>query len=121
MNDNLINSINPYLVMSKNLMELFAIIGYRENELLEYSPSIIEKQKNLKLTIISTLASDFIFNEIDMNDLIKNIYPNKPNIIMASTNLKINTINIVFSFAHNYNSNNITRKKKLFLLWIKIL
>ena len=114
MNDNLINSINPYLEMSKNLMELFAIIGYRENELLEYSPSIIEKQKNLKLTIISTLSSDFIFNEIDMNDLIKNIYPNKPNIIMASTNPKINTINIVFSFAHNYNSNNITRKKNYF-------
>ena len=73
--------LNPYLGCSKNLMEYFAIIGYEEKILNHYSPDIIENQEKMKLSVISHIISDLAYDKYDINNLIQQVYPNKPHII----------------------------------------
>ena len=70
--------ILPYFAKSKNLMECFAIIGYKEEILVENMPNLLTNQNNLKLSIIT---SNSPFKEIDYDEIINRIYPNNPRII----------------------------------------
>ena len=75
--------LNPYLGCSKNLMEFFVIIGYEERILNELGSEILEKQDNLELSIISNAISDLAFKIFDPDNIIKQIYPDKPKIIKS--------------------------------------
>ena len=81
MYDNLSIKLYPYLGRSKNLMEIFVIIGYEEKILEEYSPNIIENQNNLELSVLSGIISDLSHSIFNPDDIIEQIYPEKPKII----------------------------------------
>jgi len=73
--------LNPYLGKSNNLIEIFAIFGYRENMLLEYGSNIIRNQDNLDVSLISCVISDLPSNTFNPLLIQKQIYPEKPKII----------------------------------------
>ena len=87
--------LNPYLGCSKNLMEFFVIIGYEERILNELGSEILEKQDILELTIISNAISDLAFKIFDPDNIIKQIYPDKPKIIKSEIPPKSSSV--VFS------------------------
>ena len=70
----------PYLGYSKNLMEFFIIIGVKEENLI-YSQNILKNEENIDLTIISSIPSNSPLKGIDLDDMIKRTYPEKPKII----------------------------------------
>ena len=86
--ENISVKLAPYLGASKNLIEYFGIIGYEEKLLSEYSSNILENEQNLKLSIIS-IVPDLPNKLFNINDIIGQIYPDKPNIIK---NTKSDTI-----------------------------
>ena len=93
--------LNPYLGRSKNLMEIFAIIGYEEKILQKFSPNIIENQQNFNLSIISNIISDLSYlSDFDfkIDDIIPKIYPQKPEIIKINKNSQRppNSTNVLF-------------------------
>ena len=104
-------SLNPYLGCSKNLIEYFAIIGYEEKSLSLCYPNTLDKENNIPLSIISDVKSDSLVNEINLNILINQVYPEKPNIIKItkSTKKPIET-NVVFSYCFD----NMKGEKKIF-------
>ena len=67
----------PYLGKSKNLMECFAIIGYKEEILFENMPNILENEDKLELSIISIITSNSPIKNINYDEIIKRIYPEK--------------------------------------------
>jgi len=73
--------LNPYLGKSNNLIEVFAIFGYKENMLLEYGSNIIRNQDNLDISLISSVISDLSTNTFNPLIIQKQIYPEKPKII----------------------------------------
>ena len=74
--------LNPYLVRSKNLMEFFVIIGYEEKILLELGKNNnLEIEPELEISIISSVVSDLVYGVFDSDNVIKQIYPDKPKII----------------------------------------
>ena len=87
--------LHPYLGCSKNLMEFFVVIGYEEKILNEINLEDPESEKNLKLSIISDIISDLAFNVFEPDTIIKQIYPDIPNIIRD--NNPPQSSNIVFS------------------------
>ena len=91
-------TLYPYLGCSKNLIEFFAVIGYEEKMLNEMS-NIQDNQNKLKLSVISSVFSESFKNKVNFEDLIKKIYPDKPNIIqITETELaKPNSSNVIFS------------------------
>ena len=101
--------LNPYLGCSKNLMEIFAIIGYEEESLNELAPNIVDN-KSLNLSIISSVISDLSFNIFDPHEIIKKIYPDKPKIRTGESHIKFKTSNVVFSSCFD----SIDGTKKLF-------
>ena len=103
--------LNPYLGCSANLIEYFAIIGYDEKLLSLMSPSIICKENKVPITIISDVKSNSFSKEIDLNMLINQVYPEKPNIIKVtkSTKKPIES-NVIFSFCFD----NLKGEKKVF-------
>ena len=92
--------VHPFMAISKNLIEGFYIIGYKEKlleEILEESsPNLSEK--NLELSLISSIIADSSLN-INFRDIIDKVYPDRPeiNIIANNSKMKPETSNIVFS------------------------
>ena len=112
MNEDASIKLHPFLGRSKNLIEFFFIIGYDEKILLENYHEIQKKEENLKLSVISSVSSDSSFNNIDFNDIIKKIYPDKPSIIkVIKPELKQKTTSIIFSSCFNSNKGD---HKKIF-------
>ena len=91
-------TLYPYLGCSKTLIEFFAVIGYDE-KMIKENCNIQENQKNFKLSIISSVFSESFQNKVNFEDLIKKVYPDKPNIIQTTkTGLaKPKTSNVIFS------------------------
>ena len=79
--ENISVKLTPFLGASKNLVEYFGIIGYDEKLLSEYSSNISETDKNLKLSVIYNIVPNSSNNLFNINDIIGQIYPDKPNII----------------------------------------
>ena len=80
-NDIKIN-LTPYFGLSKNLMEFFVIIGYEE-ETLKETKLLLENQKDIPLTLISNVVSDFSDNLFEPSLIIKKVYPDKPLILQT--------------------------------------
>ena len=111
--DNLIK-LNPYLARAKTLIEYFFIIGYKEQSIQENFPYFQENEKNLEMSIISTIGTDSKIENLDFDDIIKRIYPNKPNIVrITKEDLKPKKTSIVFFSFINFNDN-IKNVKKIF-------
>ena len=70
--------LHPFMALSKNLIDCFCVIGYKEKDLRDISPNFSEKK--LELSLISTIIADSSFN-INIRDIIDKVYPDKPNII----------------------------------------
>ena len=94
-------NLRPYLGRSKNLIDIFLIVGYDEKSLLELSPNILENEKDLEFTIVSSIISDSSL-KIRKNEIIKGIYPEKPSIIkIAKNEIQKNTSTSINSFCFN--------------------
>ena len=89
--------LQPYLGCSKNLIEFFSIVGYKEEELLDLNTDIIKNQANIKLSIISEIRSETATNKVEINLLIKQIYPEKPLITKMSKSKAPPESNVLFS------------------------
>ena len=91
-------TLYPYLGCSKNLIEFFAIIGYEE-KIIKENPNILENQNSLQLSVISNVLSESFKNKVNFKDIIKKVYPDKPNIIQTTkTGLtKPKNSNVIFS------------------------
>ena len=77
----------PYLAYSKNLIECFSIIGYDENLL----PQIIEEYKKnnsnaYSPSVLSSIISNKDYGLIDNDLIIKQIFPNNPNLTYVQNN-----------------------------------
>ena len=82
--EDILIKLNPYLGRSKNLMEFFVIIGYEETILLEYAKNnnnLEDDKLNLEMSIISSVISDLAYGVFSPDNIIKQIYPDKPKII----------------------------------------
>lgn len=90
----------PFLGRSKNLIELFFIIGYDDNELSKCEKNNFENEKDLEITLISDIISDLAFESINIEDMISQIYPDKPSIIKNIKNGtgKPNPTSVVYSY-----------------------
>ena len=92
----------PYLSHSKKLMEFFIVIGYKEENIIENCPNIKENFENLELSILSVYATNLAINYIDLNYIIKNTYPNKPNLIeIEGPEIKPKISSVVFFTCFN--------------------
>ena len=102
MNKDILVKLDPFMAHSKNLMEAFLVIGYKEEILLNFAPYIIEKEKEIELSFISSIISDISFYKIE-NKIIDKVYPEKPNIIKVEKKgeKKPDITNVVFSFFFN--------------------
>ena len=90
--------LNPYLGCSKNLMEFFVVIGYEEKIIKELGSKILEKQNvHLELTILSSAISDLAYKIFSPDNIIKQVYPDKPKIIVSEPELEKKQTNVVFS------------------------
>ena len=74
--------LSPYLGCTKKLIEFFAIIGYEEEAVRRYLLNSTPNPNELKLTFLSIVISDISFT-FNGNYLIKQIYPDKPEIIKS--------------------------------------
>ena len=88
------NSIKlyPFLSRSKNLMEYFFIIGIEER--------LLEERQIPEMSLISSISSDLSLKNIDINQIIKRIYPTKPKSIDLKSNEK-KTESVIFSDCFN--------------------
>ena len=103
MSGNTLVKLNPFLARSKNLIEFFVIVGYKEEELNEIGLRIPDK-KNLKLSVISIITANSPINNISMDTIIENTYPDRPHIILnAKTENKPKPSCIIFTSCFNYN------------------
>ena len=88
--------LNPYFAKSKNLIEKFIIIGYKEENVLKFLSNNVEGNNKLILSIISEFKLNS-FECYESNFLIKQVYPEDPNIILVSNSISKPTIvNITF-------------------------
>ena len=98
--------LHPYLSHSKKLMEFFMVIGYKEENIIENCPNIIENFENLELSILSVYATNLAIKYIDLKYIIKNTYPNKPNLIEIETpEIKPKISSVVFTTCFNSGEN----------------
>ena len=95
--------IHPFMALSKNLIEGFYIIGYKEKVLEELSPNLSENK--IELSLISSIIADSSLN-INLRDIIDKVYPDRPdiNIITNNSKIKQDTSSIVFSTCIKTNS-----------------
>ena len=76
--------LSPYLGCSNNLMEFFVIIGYEEVLLNEiFNNSININENKLELSIVSSSISDLAYNIFNADDIIRQVYPDNPDIIQS--------------------------------------
>ena len=101
----------PYLGVSETLIEFFAVIGYDE-KILKENQDFFTNQKNLKLTVISKILSETIHNQVNFDDIINKVYPDKPNIIQITQKemKQLRSTNVIFSSCID----SINGKKKIF-------
>ena len=102
-------NLSPYLGRSKHLIDIFLVLGYEEKSLLELSPNILEKENELEITIISNIISDSSLSIIKQT-LIKDIYPEKPNIKIVKSENQKNITSTINSSCYN----NADGKQKIF-------
>ena len=96
-----ITKLSPYLGRSKHLIDIFLVLGYEEKSLLDLSPNILENEKELQITIISNIISDSSLS-INSQELIKDIYPEKPNIIkIVKSEIQKNITSSINSSCYN--------------------
>ena len=99
--DDISIKLTPYLARSKNLIEYFIIIGIKEENLL-YSKNILEDEENINLTILSIIESNCPIKGIDLEDIIKRTYPEKPRILKVTpSKIDKSLQSIVFSSCFN--------------------
>jgi len=92
----------PYLGRSKNLIENFFIIGIDENILSEIGQNIFENGQNLEITVISDIISDAAFENVDIMDIISQVYPDKQNIIIKdNAKNEPNPTSVTFTYFFN--------------------
>ena len=84
-------NLSPYLGCSKKLVEFFAIIGYEEEAIRRTLSSPFESQDELELTFLSIVISDISY-DFASNYIIKQVYPDKPNIIKSGKHPKADRI-----------------------------
>ena len=95
----------PYMGFSQNIMEYFAIIGYKENFISQLIDNY-KKKKNLYYpTILSSITSRLDFGIVDNELIISQIYPDIPTIIQINKNDSQHiqqeapsTSNVIYSF-----------------------
>ena len=95
----------PYMGLSQNIMEYFAIIGYQENFLPTLFESIKKKKNPYFPTILSSITSNMDFGIVDNELIISQIYPDTPPIYQINKNdnqhiqqESPNTSNVIYSF-----------------------
>ena len=93
MSDEIKLKLSPYLGCSKRLIEAFAIIGYEEGAIKSCFPYLSTNQWQLELTFLSIVTSD-LSNEIALDYIIKQVYPDKPQIIKSGKHPKPS--NVIF-------------------------
>ena len=91
----------PFLGRSKNLIELFFIIGIDENELSELEN---ENEINLEITLISDIISDSAFENAGIKNILSQVYPEKDNIYKEIKNGKPNTNPTSVTFSYIFDS-----------------
>ena len=92
----------PYMALSPNLIEYFAIIGYRENFVPKILDSYLKKKNPYKPTVISSITSKSDFGLVDNKLIISQVYPENPLAIIVEKNNPIiispPTNNAIYSF-----------------------
>ena len=102
--------LSPYLARSKKLIEFFVIIGYKEENIIENCPNLLNNQNNLELTFISICSTNNPIKNINFDSIINNTYPNKPKIIkIDKPEIKPKINSVIFSSCFNIKN----KKKKL--------
>ena len=103
-------NLNPYLGCSNNLMEFFIVIGYEEEILNEFiiNANKGEKEEKLNVSIISYSISEKAFNLFNSDYIIKQVYPDNPEIIIKEEIPK--PTSVVFSSCYD----SLDGTKKLF-------
>ena len=77
--DDITINLSPYLGCSKHLIEFFAIIGYEEEVIKSFGYNFMNNQDKLELSFLSINAADISY-EINTDYIIKQVYPDKPEI-----------------------------------------
>jgi len=70
---------NDFITSSKHLIEFFAIIGYEEEVIKSFGYNFMNNQDKLELSFLSINAADISY-EINTDYIIKQVYPDKPEI-----------------------------------------
>ena len=77
---------NPYMALSPNLMEYFAIIGYKESFVPKILDSSNKKKNEYKPTILSSIIPKSDYGLVDNKLIISQIYPDNPIAILIDKN-----------------------------------
>ena len=105
---------NPYMAVSPNLIEYFAIIGYKETIIPKIIDIYKKKTNPLKPTILSSIISKSDYGLIDNKLIISQVYPDNPLVLFIDEANQINeppsTSNVIYSFCFDSQDG----KEKLF-------
>ena len=77
---------NPYMALSPNLMEYFAIIGYKESFVPKILDSYRKKKNEYKPIILSSIIPKSDYGLVDNKLIISQIYPDNPIAILIDKN-----------------------------------
>ena len=93
---------NPYMALSPNLIEYFAIIGYKENFVPKILDSYFKKKNPYKPIVLSAITSKSDFGLVDNKLIISQVYPENPLTIFVEKNNPIiispPSSNVIYSF-----------------------
>ncbi len=93
---------NPYMAVSPNLIEYFAIIGYKETIIPKIIDIYKKKTNPLKPTILSSIISKSDYGLIDNKLIISQVYPENPIVIFNDKNNPLfeppSASNMIYSF-----------------------
>lgn len=87
----------PFLGFSTNLIEYFAVVGYEESILKEFIIPEYPKKQLISPTVLSSITSKNDYGIVDNDLIIKQIYPDNPQIIPIANPLPSPT-NLIYSF-----------------------
>ena len=109
----------PYLGYSPNLIEYFGIVGYQEEfistiikEISKTGPTITNNP--FSPTIINSVISSIDYGITDNDLMLKQIYPDNPNLIKANPNEYKDQIPPPSSIIYSFCFDSTDGKKKLF-------
>jgi len=93
---------NPYMAVSPNLIEYFAIIGYKENFIPKILNTYKTKKNQYKPIVLSGIISKSDYEIINNKLIISQIYPDNPLVILKDKNEQIDESpgksNVIYSF-----------------------